>query len=92
MTSKLDDKNASKKEAPFFEQIKKEGLRGKKLRQPFSTAHLPPLWPFVVIAVVLVVVWGVLFMNAPATKDKWHFEFCDQAQGGMKNICPKLGP
>ncbi|ARW10530.1 hypothetical protein [Acetobacter ascendens] len=91
MTNKPGDTNASKGETPFFEQIVQKGPQSKKLRQPFKAAHLPPLWPFVVIAVVLVAVWGVLFLNAPATKDNWHFQFCDHAQGGIKNICPKPG-
>ncbi|ASC05843.1 hypothetical protein WSS15_08390 [Acetobacter pasteurianus] len=90
MTNKPDETNAFKGETPLFEQIVQEGSHGKKLRQPFKPTYLPPLWPFVVVAVVLVVIWGVLFLNAPATKDNWHFQFCDKAQGGMKNICPKL--
>lgn len=91
MTNTPDDTDASKMETPFFEQVVQEGQQSKKLRQPFKAARLPPLWPFVVIAIVLMVVWGVLFLNAPPTKDNWHFQFCDQTQGGIKNICPKLG-
>ncbi|MFS8367266.1 hypothetical protein ACJRO0_07195 [Acetobacter oryzifermentans] len=91
MINKPDDTDASKGGTPFFEQIVQEGQQSTTLRKPLKAGHLPPLWPFVVIAVALVVVWGVLFLNAPPTKDNWHFQFCDHAQGGMKNICPQLG-
>lgn len=92
MTNELDDTNAPKQATSCFERIAQESQQGKKLRQPFNVARLPPLWPFVVVAVMLVVVWGVLFLNAPPTKGNWHFQFCDRAHGGIKNICSQSGP
>lgn len=82
-----DKPDTQKEELSFFEQQAQANQHNKAPWYLLGKGGLPPLWPFVLIAVALFAIWGFLVLLAPPTKDNWHFHFCDDAHGGVKNIC-----